>query len=85
MFQPRDPRHEPQGAFAKFTKYFSLVMTLVYPAIGVFIFFSSDEQVRLDPTVKKILGAVLVIYGVIRAVRVYQQHFKAQNRFRDKE
>jgi len=60
-------------------------MTLLYPALGIFIFFSSDEQIRFDPTLKKMLGAVLVIYGIIRAVRVYQQHFKKRDRFRNEE
>ncbi|MBK0404408.1 hypothetical protein I5M27_15525 [Adhaeribacter sp. BT258] len=80
MFEPRNPRNQPESTYTKFVKYFSLVMTLVYPAIGVFLFFSRPDQVRLDDTTKKILGAVLVIYGIIRMVRVYQEHFKTRNR-----
>lgn len=82
MFEPRNP-HE--NTYTKIIKYFSLVMTLLYPALGLFIFFSSDERVRFDPTLKKMLGAVLIIYGIIRAYRVYQQHFKPKKRYRDEE
>ena len=79
MFEPRNPEQR-ESTYTKIVKYFSLVMTLVYPAIGVFLFFSTDEQIRLDPTTKKILGAVLVVYGIIRAIRVYQEHFKKPKR-----
>jgi hypothetical protein len=85
MFEPRNQHNQPESTYAKIVKYFSLVMTLIYPAIGVFLFFSRPDQVRLDETTKKILGAVLVIYGIIRMVRVYQEHFKNKNRRHNEE
>ncbi|MFC5270611.1 hypothetical protein [Adhaeribacter terreus] len=85
MFEPRNPRNQPESTYTKIVKYFSLVMTLLYPAIGVFLFFSTPEQVRLDETTKKILGGVLVVYGIIRAIRVYQEHFKNKNRHHREE
>ncbi|HSI90345.1 MAG TPA: hypothetical protein VK927_04470 [Adhaeribacter sp.] len=86
MLQP-DPRRQPEKetGYQKFVKIFTLLMSLVYPALGIFIFFSSQEQVNLDPTIKKILGVILVIYGGLRFYRTYQRHQQQKNRLRDKE
>ena len=82
MLPPNRPRREPtENNYNKFAKYFTLIMSLIYPALGLFLFFSSPNQVAMDPTMKKILGVVLVVYGVVRFLRTYQRYFKTRNRF----
>jgi hypothetical protein len=85
MFEPNRDSRRPENAYTKFVKYFSLAMSLLYPALGLFLIFSSPEQIRLDPKLKIGLGIVLLIYGVLRFVRTYQSHFKNRDRFRDEE
>jgi hypothetical protein len=79
MFEPNDRRQKPENAYTKFIKYFSLVMTLLYPALGLYLIFSSPEQIHLDPTLKKTLGGILIVYGAFRFYRAYQQYFKHPN------
>jgi hypothetical protein len=57
-------------------RYFSLFMAVVYIGLGIFLFFASPETLSLSPTVQRALGGVFVLYGLIRLVRTYQQHFK---------
>jgi len=63
----------------KFLRIFSLIMTLAYPALGIYLLISTPEQLRLDPTIKKVLGGVLIVYGIFRFYRAYQQFFKHQD------
>ena len=80
MFQPnREPR-PTENVYTRFVKFFSLAMSLLYPALGLFLIFSSPERMRLDPKLKIGLGVVLIIYGVLRFVRTFQTHFKNRNR-----
>lgn len=76
MFEP----DRPENKVNKFLKFFSLVMTLLYPALGLYLILSSPEQIHLDPTLKKVLGGVLIVYGSFRFYRAYQQFFKNPNR-----
>jgi hypothetical protein len=73
-----DPKHHESKA-NKYLRYFSLLMTLVYPALGIYLIISSPEQIHLDPTMKKILGGVLVVYGIYRFYRAYLAIFKNPN------
>ncbi len=66
----------PQNNFTKFIKYFTLVMALIYPALGLYLLLSSDERVSLlDPKIRIGLGIVLIIYGIYRFTRSYKQYF----------
>lgn len=60
-------------------RYFSLVMSAAYIALGAYLFLASPEAFSLSPGVQKILGGVFVLYGIIRFVRTYQQYFKKSN------
>ena len=60
-------------------RYFSLFMSLAYISLGIFLLFASPEAFSLSPTVQRILGGVFILYGIIRFVRTYQQHFKKSN------
>ncbi|GAA4307331.1 hypothetical protein [Nibribacter koreensis] len=65
-------------------KYASMFMALVYLAIGVYIFFSGPEQLRISQNSKYIFGAMLFFYGLFRFVRSYQLYYKKPTR-RDEE
>lgn len=82
------PKREKQNNsfFRKFVMYFSMLMTLIYVALGVFLIFADEELLNLSipDNVKIILGGVLILYGLIRFVRVYQQNQKI-NRNRNEE
>ena len=66
----------------KFLKYFSLLMTLLYPAFGLYLLLSSPEQIAVQPRVKIILGVMLILYGIYRFYRTYMRYFK-ENRTTD--
>ena len=84
MFEPS--HRNPESKYTRFLRIFTLIMTLLYPALGIFLIFSSPEQVRLDENLKLILGIVLLVYGVIRFMRVYKQYFKPRrDRFSNEE
>lgn len=73
----QDPNKRPTETHTqKFLKYFSLFMTLVYPAFGIFILLSSPDQLALDKQTKVVLGIILIFYGFFRFYRTYERHFR---------
>ncbi|MGV3586784.1 MAG: hypothetical protein ACO1OF_07275 [Adhaeribacter sp.] len=60
----------------KVLKYFSLLMTMAYPALGLYLLLSSPEQIALDPVAKIGVGVLLILYGLYRFYRTYQRYFK---------
>ena len=66
----------PETKLQKSLKYFTLFMTLVYPAFGLYFLLSSPEQLALNPQVKLALGIMLILYGLFRFYRTYLRHFK---------
>ncbi|TXK36643.1 hypothetical protein FVR03_17375 [Pontibacter qinzhouensis] len=85
MLPPRRERPQPKG-FHKVVFYFTLIMTLIYIAAGFFLIFADVRQYNLGlpENMKIILGGVLILYGIIRFVRVYQKNSqKRHDKFRD--
>jgi hypothetical protein len=77
MNQDQNPdQHPPETQAQKFLKYFSLFMTMVYPAFGIYLLLSSPEQIALDSSTKIILGIMLILYGIFRFYRTYQRFFR---------
>lgn len=76
--QTTDERLGKRGAH-NVMRYFSLFMALAYISLGIFLWFASPEVFSLSPTVQRTLGGIFVLYGIIRFVRTYQQHFKKSN------
>jgi hypothetical protein len=73
----QDPNQRPaEPSGPKFLRYFNLFMTLVYPAIGIYILLSSPDQIALDKSTKVILGVILIFYGVFRFYRTYNRYFR---------
>lgn len=84
-FRP-EPKPQPENNFTRFLKYFTLLMALLYPALGLFLLFSDSERVRmLDPKIRIGLGIVLIGYGIYRFMRTYNQYFKTPKRGGDRD
>jgi hypothetical protein len=66
----------PETTAQKVLKYFSLIMTLAYPAFGLYLLLSSPEEIALEPKIKIGVGILLILYGLYRFYRTYQRYFK---------
>ncbi|TGE05269.1 hypothetical protein [Hymenobacter fodinae] len=75
------PTEERLGTSSKqrFTHYFMLVMALIYMGLGIFLWTEAASVLTISTGKRQLLGAVFVIYGIIRFVRTYQQHFKKRD------
>lgn len=81
MLRPRRDAEKPSVTFFnKFARYFGMLMTLVYVAVGLFIIFMDAEQYNLDmsETARRIFGGTLILYGIVRFIRAYQVTSKSK-------
>lgn len=69
----------PETTIQKVLKYFSLIMTLAYPAFGLYLLLSSPEEIALEPKIKIGVGILLILYGLYRFYRTYQRYFKGDH------
>ncbi|RDV14116.1 hypothetical protein DXT99_16240 [Pontibacter diazotrophicus] len=81
MLRPeRDDKKPTVSAYNKFARIFGLVMTLVYVALGLFIMFAGDNlNLSVGVEVRYFLGGVLILYGIVRFIRVYQTSKRNRN------
>ena len=70
--------------YAKFARIFGIFMTVLYVAMGIFIMFAS-ERLNLDipDAMRYALGGILILYGIVRFVRVYNTTRSNRNRYED--
>jgi len=75
----------PVNIFNKFAKWFALLMTLLYVGLGLFLLLADERKLNLaiPEAVKTILGGILILYGIIRFIRVYQSGSKRNRRYED--
>jgi hypothetical protein len=86
MLRPRREKERPSNTFfTKFVFYFGLLMTSIYVMLGLFLIFADKDQLNLaiPDNIKVILGGVLILYGIIRFVRVWQTNSKKKRRKHD--
>ena len=85
MIRPRREDKRPQqSTFSKFARIFGVVMTLLYVAMGVFILFAGDTlNLDMPDSMKYSLGGILILYGIVRFVRVYNTSRSNRNRYED--
>jgi prolipoprotein diacylglyceryltransferase len=79
MLRPK--REKKSGNMAqKFVRIFSLLMTLLYVGLGLFLVTIDKEKLNLNISneVRFVLGGILILYGVARFVRVYQLNKKSK-------
>lgn len=60
-------------------RYFLLLMTIIYIGLGICLWVA-PIALNLTPTVRRILGGVFVLYGIIRFVRIYREHFQPSSK-----
>jgi hypothetical protein len=75
----RPQRQKPStNAFAKFVRIFGLLMTTLYIGLGLFIIFADKQMLNLNipDNYRVILGGILILYGTVRFIRVYQTNSK---------
>ena len=65
----------------RLVRYFVLVMALVYVGLGIWLLWSASRPtagsiIELGPTVRRVLGIVFILYGLLRFGRGYQAHFR---------
>lgn len=65
----------------RLVRYFVLTMALVYLGLGLWLWLAADRPttaglIELGPTARRVLGAVFMLYGLIRFIRGYQTHFR---------
>lgn len=82
----RPQRQKPTNSFAKFVRIFGLLMTTLYIGLGLFIIFADKQMLNLNipENYRVILGGILILYGIVRFIRVYQTNSK-RNRDRHEE
>ncbi|WP_303312404.1 hypothetical protein [Hymenobacter sp. BT730] len=80
MFErpPTDERLRPRGN-RNLSQYFVLVMGVVYTGLGLYLLLSPATFLSLPSTPRRILGVLLVFYGIIRFVRTYRQNLRQTN------
>ncbi|NDK54726.1 hypothetical protein [Pontibacter fetidus] len=79
----RPQRQKPAGNnFSKFVNIFGMLMTVLYIGLGLLFIFIDAETMNLNMSkdLKYILGGVLILYGLIRFVKVYQNITKKERR-----
>ena len=65
----------------RLVRYFVLVMALVYMGLGIWLLWSASKPtaggiIELSPMVRRVLGIVFILYGLLRFGRGYQAHFR---------
>ncbi|GAA4378118.1 hypothetical protein [Hymenobacter koreensis] len=57
----------------RLSRYFALLMAVIYVALGIFLFLAPDGMLTLSRTARQIVGGLFVLYGLIRFVRTIRQ------------
>lgn len=65
----------------RLVRYFVLLMAVVYMGLGVWLWWSANNPttgglIQLGPIVRRVLGSVFILYGLLRFGRGYQAHFR---------
>lgn len=65
----------------RLVRYFVLLMAVVYMGLGVWLWWSANSPttgglIQLGPIVRRVLGSVFILYGLLRFGRGYQAHFR---------
>jgi len=77
--RPTTEERLSQTASSRLLRYFLVFMTLIYIGLGIALWVLPPYMLDLPMTTRRILGGVFVIYGIIRFVRIYRQHFQSSS------
>lgn len=80
MIRPKRER-PTASSFNKFVRIFGLLMTTLYVGGGIFLIFADAETMNLSipNNTRYLLGGILILYGIVRFVRVYQANSRKNN------
>lgn len=81
MLRPQRP-NSSRNPVQRFVRIFTLLMTLLYVALGLFLIFIDYTNLNLDLSneVRYVLGGILILYGIARFIRVYQLNKRSNNK-----
>lgn len=84
MLRPKRDDKPVTNAYNKFARIFGMLMSLLYVGLGLFIMFASDKlRLTLPDNIKYLLGGILILYGIVRFVRVFITRRSNKNRYED--
>lgn len=74
----------------RLVRYFVLTMALVYLGLGIWLWVAADRPttpgiIELGPTARRVLGAVFMLYGLVRFIRGYHTYFRKKTPLSDDE
>ncbi|MCC9168659.1 hypothetical protein [Pontibacter harenae] len=81
MLRPEREERPQNSVFSKIARYFGMLMTLIYVALGVFIIFADPGylNINISETARWILGGVFILYGIVRFIRIYKSNSSNSN------
>jgi uncharacterized membrane protein (DUF106 family) len=59
--------------------YISILMTIVYLCLAAFVYFSKTVLPGIDPAMKSVFAAIILMYGLFRAWKTYDTYFNDRN------
>lgn len=84
MFKPNREQKPISTMYSKFARIFGMVMTLVYVGLGIFIMLGAEASgVQLPEVARYALGGMLILYGIVRFVRIYKRGQSNNKRYED--
>ena len=60
-------------------RYFTMLMALVYIGLGTFLIAAPPGIFALALTTRRIVGGLFILYGLLRFVRAFRQHFRKRH------
>jgi hypothetical protein len=81
MLRPKREDNKPStNYYTKFARIFGLLMTLIYAGLGLFVIFAGDSMsLSIGEEVRYMLGGILILYGIVRFVRMYRSNTRNRN------
>ena len=79
---PLPTTEERLGSPQRIVRFFALIMSLIYVALGVWLWLTAHQPsaagtlLPLGPKTRMVLGTVFILYGLIRLVRTLVSHFR---------
>lgn len=60
-------------------RIFGIVMVVLYIGFGTTIIFKAHQFQMMSPGYAKAIGAVMIVYGCMRAYKLYRKHFSSDS------
>ena len=72
----------------RLVRYFVMLIALIYMGLGIWLWWTANKTlaggiITLTPMVRRILGTVFILYGLIRFGRGYLAYFRKNTPLND--